>query len=441
MSEIVDVHAREILDSRGHPTLEVEVYLESGVMGRAAVPSGASTGEREAIELRDGNAKRYLGKGLLKAIDHVDRKIAKEINGLPAEEQTMVDAALIALDGTPNKRVLGANTLLAVSLAVAKAAAEEAGVPLYRHIGGLRAELLPVPLINIINGGVHADNGLDFQEFMIIPAGAASFSASLQMGVDVFHALKSVLKKEGHTTAVGDEGGFAPRLKSHQEALSVMVTAIREAGHLPGTDIFLGLDVAASGFYREGKYHLTSEGLHLSSDEMIDYYGNLMDRFPILSIEDGLAENDWKGWRRMTDRLGRRVQLVGDDLFVTHEKLLARGIQEGAGNAILIKLNQVGTLTETLSTVGLAQRRGYATIVSHRSGETEDTTIADLAVGVGAGQIKCGSVSRTDRTAKYNQLLRIEDELDEGATFLGKEIYRFAGPSAPRPEWPTLVKV
>ncbi len=438
MSEIVDVHAREILDSRGNPTLEVEIVLESGVMGRAAVPSGASTGEREALEMRDGNAKRYFGKGVLKAIDYIDRKISKEITGLPAAEQSMIDAALIALDGTPNKRALGANTLLAVSLAVAKSAAEEAGVPLYRHIGGLRAEELPVPLMNIINGGVHADNGLDFQEFMIVPAGAATFSESLRMGVEVFHHLKAFLKKGGYATAVGDEGGFAPRLKSHQEALSVIVTAIREAGYLPGTDVFLALDVAASGFYQDGKYHLASEGKRLSSEEMIDYYADLMERFPILSIEDGLSENDWKGWRRMTDSLGRRVQLVGDDLFVTHEKLLARGIREGVANAILIKPNQVGTLTETLSAVGLAQRQGYATIVSHRSGETEDTTIADLAVGVGAGQIKCGSASRTDRTAKYNQLLRIEEELEDFSRFRGKEVYRFS--SAPRPERPTLVK-
>jgi enolase len=439
MSEIVDVYAREILDSRGNPTLEVEVILESGVLGRAAVPSGASTGEREALEMRDGNAKRYLGKGMLKAIDHIDRKIAKGIIGMPAEEQALIDMTLIKMDGTPNKRALGANTLLAVSLAVAKAAAEESAVPLYRHLGGVRANELPVPLMNIINGGAHADNGLDFQEFMIVPAGAVSFSESLRMGVETFHHLKAVLKKGGYATSVGDEGGFAPRLKSHQEALSVIVTAIREAGYHPGTDIFLALDVAASGFYRDGKYHLASEGKEFSSDQMIDYYTDLIERFPILSIEDGLSENDWPGWRRMTERLGQRVQLVGDDLFVTHEKLLARGIREGAANAILIKLNQVGTLTETLGTIGLAQRQGYATIVSHRSGETEDTTIADLAVGVGAGQIKCGSASRTDRTAKYNQLLRIEEELEDSALFRGKEVYRFH--PTPRPERSPLVKV
>jgi enolase len=424
MSEITDVHAREILDSRGNPTIEVEVLLETGALGRAAVPSGASTGEREALELRDKNPKRYLGKGVEKAIENIYKKIRPEILGLLAEEQVVLDEALIALDGTANKKALGANAILGVSLASAKAAAEEAGLPLYRHLGGLQARVLPVPMMNIVNGGAHADNGLDFQEFMIIPAGAPSFSESLRMGVEIFHSLKAVLKKKGYTTAVGDEGGFAPAVKSHREALELIVKGIEEAGYRPGRDVLLALDAAASEFYQKGKYTLKSEGKSFSSDEMIDYYAALVDRFPIVSIEDGLSENDWKGWKALTEKLGERVQLVGDDLFVTDEKTLQKGIEEGAGNAVLIKLNQIGTLTETLNTIALAQRSGYGAIVSHRSGETEDTTIADLAVGTAAGQIKTGSLSRTDRTAKYNQLLRIEEELGEAALFRGHHLYR-----------------
>ncbi|HZR46498.1 MAG TPA: phosphopyruvate hydratase [Candidatus Manganitrophaceae bacterium] len=425
MSEIVDVHAREILDSRGNPTIEVEVFLESGAFGRAAAPSGASTGEREALELRDKDPKRYHGKGVRKAVDNVYKKIRPEILGLLAEEQVVLDETLLVLDGTPNKKALGANAILGVSLAAAKAAAEEAGLPLYRHLGGLRARELPVPMMNIVNGGAHADNGLDFQEFMIIPAGAPSFSESLRMGVEIFQSLKAVLKKKGYTTAVGDEGGFAPAVKSHHEALELIVKGIEEAGYRAGRDVLLALDAAASEFYQKGKYTLKSEGKSLSSEEMIDYYTSLVDQFPIVSIEDGLSENDWKGWRGLTERLGGRVQLVGDDLFVTDEKTLQKGIQEKAGNAILIKLNQIGTLTETLNTIALAQRSGYGAIVSHRSGETEDTTIADLAVGAAAGQIKTGSLSRTDRTAKYNQLLRIEEELGEAALFRGRDLYRF----------------
>ncbi len=423
MSQIADVHAREILDSRGNPTIEVEVYLESGAIGRAAVPSGASTGEREALELRDKDPKRYHGKGVLKAVDNIHKKIRPEIIGLFAEEQVALDEALIALDGTPNKRSLGANAILGVSLAAAKAAAEERGMGIYRYLGGLGARELPVPMMNIVNGGAHADNGLDFQEFMIIPAGASTFSESLRMGVEIFHSLKSVLKKKGYTTAVGDEGGFAPAVKSHKEALELIVKGIEEAGYRPERDVLLALDAAASEFCEKGKYYLKSEGKSFSSEEMVHYYEQLIDLFPIVSIEDGLSENDWKGWKILTEQLGKRIQLVGDDLFVTNEKILERGIREGVGNAILIKLNQIGTLTETLNTIERAKQSGYRTIVSHRSGETEDTTIADLAVGTGAGQIKTGSLSRTDRTAKYNQLLRIEEELGEAAVFRGKELY------------------
>ncbi|HLG21379.1 MAG TPA: phosphopyruvate hydratase [Candidatus Manganitrophaceae bacterium] len=425
MGEIIDVHAREILDSRGNPTVEVEVLLDSGALGRAAVPSGASTGEREALELRDKDPKRFHGKGVLKAIDNIHKKIKPKIIGFPAEEQALLDKTLIALDGTPNKKNLGANALLGVSLAAAKAAAEEAGLPLYRSLGGLFARELPVPMMNIINGGAHADNGLDFQEFMIIPAGAPSFSESLRMGVEIFHSLKSVLKKKGYTTSVGDEGGFAPAARSHQEALELIMKGIEEAGYRPERDVLLALDAAASEFYRDGKYQIKSEGKTFTSDEMIRYYELLVDRFPIVSIEDGLSENDWKGWKQLTTRLGDRIQLVGDDLFVTDEKLLEKGIREGVGNAILIKVNQIGTLTETLNTIELAKRSRYKTVVSHRSGETEDATIADLAVGAGAGQIKTGSLSRTDRTAKYNQLLRIEEALGGAAVYRGKSLYAF----------------
>ncbi len=424
MSEIIDVHAREILDSRGNPTIEVEVFLESGASGRAAVPSGASTGSREALELRDKNPKRYLGKGVLKAISHVHKQILPEIIGLLAEEQASLDKTLLMLDGTTNKKKLGANAILGVSLATAHAVAGELGMPLYRYIGGLQARELPVPLMNILNGGAHADNGLDFQEFMIIPVGAASFSESLRMGVEVFHALKEVLKKASYTTAVGDEGGFAPAVESHHQALELIMEGVKKAGYQPGRDVLLALDSAASEFHQRGKYHLQAEGKTLSSNEMIDYYETLIEEFPIVSIEDGLAENDWKGWENMTERLGSRVQLVGDDLFVTDEKALEKGIQKGAANAILIKLNQIGTLTETLNTIERAKKSGYGTIISHRSGETEDTTIADLAVGTGAGQIKTGSLSRTDRTAKYNQLLRIEEGLGNASVFSGKERYQ-----------------
>ncbi len=417
MSAIAGLSATEILDSRGNPTIEVTVCLKSGAFGVAAVPSGASTGSREALELRDKDPKRYLGKGVLKAVSHVCKKIAPKIINLPAEDQVLIDDTLIALDGTKTKKVLGANAILGASLAVAKAAASEQQVPLFRYFGGLQARELPLPMMNIINGGAHADNALDFQEFMIIPVGGVSFSESLRMGVEVFHALKKVLRKEGYTTAVGDEGGFAPAVKSHEEALELIIKGIETAGYRPKEDIVLALDVAASEFYKNKKYYLASEGAELTSKEIIRYYSRLADHFPIVSIEDGIAEEDWKGWTALTKELGHRLQLVGDDLFVTDEKTLDRGIKEGAGNAILIKLNQIGTLTETLSTISLAKRAGYGTIISHRSGETEDTTISDLAVGTGAGQIKTGSLSRTDRTAKYNQLLRIEAKLGKSAFF------------------------
>jgi len=417
MSTISDLNALEILDSRGNPTIEVTVHLASGEIGRAAVPSGASTGSREALELRDQDPKRYGGKGVLKAIANIEEQIFPEIIDLPAQDQVLIDETMLALDGTENKQVLGANAILGVSLAVAKAAAAEMGMSLFRYLGGIQATTLPLPMMNIINGGAHADNGLDFQEFMIIPVGGTTFSESLQIGVEVFHSLKGVLKKEGYTTAVGDEGGFAPGVKSHEEALELIIAAIEKAGYRPREDVALGLDSAASEFYKDGKYHLESEGKSLSASEMTAYYGRLVDRFPIVSIEDGLTEDDWEGWLHLTEQLGDRVQLVGDDLFVTDEKTLARGIKEGVGNAILIKLNQIGTLTETLRTIALAHRSGYRAVVSHRSGETADTTIADLAVGTGAGQIKTGSLSRTDRTAKYNQLLRIEKELGRSASY------------------------
>ncbi len=420
MGKIADLLAREILDSRGNPTVEVEVFLETGASGVAAVPSGASTGEREALELRDNDPSRYHGKGVLSVVENVEEKIRPGVVGLLAEDQVALDEALCALDGTENKRVLGANALLGVSLAVARAAANEQGVPFYRYMGGIAARELPVPMMNILNGGVHADNGLDFQEFMIIPTGAASFSQALRIGAEVFHALKGVLKKEGYATSVGDEGGFAPKAASHHEALSLIIKGIETAGYRPHEDVSLALDVAASAFYEKGKYHLKTEGICLSSEEMIAYYEKIIGLYPIVSIEDGLSENDWEGWKKMTKILGHRLQLVGDDLFVTDEKLLEKGIREGVGNAILIKLNQVGTLTETINAMERAKRAGYGTIVSHRSGETEDTTIADLAVGMGAGQIKCGAPSRSDRTAKYNQLLRIEEELGKGGVFRGR---------------------
>jgi enolase len=421
MSKIKDIRAREILDSRGNPTVEVDVLLASGDVGRAAVPSGASTGEREAIELRDNNPNRYFGKGVLTAVDNITRKIRPRLIGLSAEDQAAIDATLIAIDGTPNKGALGANAILGVSLANAKAAAAEAKQPLYRYLGGDGACELPVPMMNIINGGMHANNGLDFQEFMIIPAGAPSFSESLRMGVEIFHTLKKTLHQAGYITAVGDEGGFAPAIRSHWEALELMMQAIQKAGYLQ--QVFLALDAASSSFYKDGKYQMNSEGRVFTSDEMIDYYAKLVDAFPIVSIEDGLSENDFLGWEALTARLGDRVQLVGDDLFVTQEKYLQQGISRKWGNAILIKLNQVGTLTETCQAINCAKKGAFGTIISHRSGETEDTTLADLAVGMGAGQIKTGSLSRTDRVAKYNQLLRIEQALGRSAVFQGMRIY------------------
>ncbi|MBX3237351.1 MAG: phosphopyruvate hydratase [Nitrospiraceae bacterium] len=421
MSGITNVKARQIIDSRGNPTVEVEVLLESGAHGRAAVPSGASTGEKEAIELRDGDKKRWMGKGVSKAVANVQKAIAPEILGMEALDQAGVDHAMIALDGTSTKGKLGANAILGVSLAVAKAAANETGQPLYRYLGGANARVLPVPLMNIINGGAHADNRLDLQEFMIMPVGAPRFSEALRMATEVFHTLKALLKKKGLNTAVGDEGGFAPDLQSNEEALALIMQAIEDAGYKPGKDIALALDCAASELYEKGRYMLEAEKKpERSSEEMVSYYGNLLDRYPILSIEDGLSELDWKGWKIMTEKLGKRVQLVGDDIFVTNVSIFSKGIQEGIGNSILIKLNQIGTLTETLDAIELAKRSGYTAIISHRSGETEDTTIADVAVATNSGLIKTGSLSRTDRVAKYNQLLRIEDELGGTAVYRGR---------------------
>ncbi len=424
MSEIVDIYAREILDSRGNPTVEVEVYLESGAMGRAAVPSGASTGEREALELRDGDKDRYLGKGVLKAVDNVNEVIAEALLGWEASDQPGIDRRLIELDGTDVKSNLGANALLGVSLACAKAAAEEAGLPLYQYLGGANAKELPLPMMNIINGGAHADNNVDIQEFMIMPSGAASFREALRMGAEIFHALKKVLKGKGYNTAVGDEGGFAPDLKSNEEALQVIMEAIQAAGYKPGEDILLALDVASSELFKDGKYILANEKKpQKSPKELVDFYEDLVNRYPIVSIEDGMAENDWEGWKLLTERLGKRIQLVGDDLYVTNTKILKEGIDKGIANSILIKVNQIGTLTETLEAIEMAKRAGYTAVISHRSGETEDTTIADLAVATNAGQIKTGSLCRTDRVAKYNQLLRIEDELGDVAVFAGREVF------------------
>jgi len=416
---IIEVLAREILDSRGNPTVEVDVYLEDGSMGRAAVPSGASTGAHEALELRDGDEGRYSGKGVLTAVDNVMNVIAAQVTGMDATDQVLIDQTMIDLDGTPNKDKLGANAILGVSLATAKAAAESMGLPFYRYIGGVWARLLPAPMMNILNGGKHADNNVDIQEFMIIPLGAESFRGALRMGAEIFHALRSVLKARDYSTAVGDEGGFAPKLGSNEEALDVIVEAISKAGYKPGEEVFLGLDVAATELFQDGGYHFRSGGSVRSSDEMIDFYGRLIERYPIVSIEDGLAEDDWDGWQQMTRRLGKKIQLVGDDIFVTSQNRLKRGIELGVANAILIKVNQIGTLTETLETVEEARRAGYKAIISHRSGETEDTTIADLAVALNAGQIKTGAPSRTDRVAKYNQLLRIEEELGSAASFAG----------------------
>ncbi|MDY0384339.1 phosphopyruvate hydratase [Trichlorobacter sp.] len=426
MSEIVDIYAREILDSRGNPTLECEVFLESGAFGRAAVPSGASTGEREALELRDGDKSRYLGKGVLKAVENINNRIADELIGMEAGDQVGIDQRMLEMDGTEFKSTLGANAILGVSLAVAKAAAEEAGQPLYKYIGGANARELPLPMMNIINGGAHADNNVDIQEFMIMPAGACCFAEALRMGAEIFHALKGVLKAKGYNTAVGDEGGFAPNLKSNEEALEVIMEAIVKAGYKPGDDVLLALDVASSELFdkEKGTYTLENEAQKVKTrEEMVQFYENLVNKYPIISIEDGMAENDWDGWKLLTDRLGKRVQIVGDDLFVTNPAILKEGIQKGIANSILIKLNQIGTLTETLEAIEMAKRAGYTTVISHRSGETEDTTLADLAVAVNAGQIKTGSLCRTDRVAKYNQLLRIEDELDTTAQFKGKDVF------------------
>ncbi len=423
MTTIVEITAREILDSRGNPTIEVEVTLDGGFKGRAAVPSGASTGKFEAVELRDNDKKRYLGKGVTKAVKNVKEKIAKEIIGFDAANQTLIDKTLIALDGTDNKRRLGANAILGVSLAAAKAAAEASMLPLYKYIGGANAKVLPVPMMNIINGGAHADNNLDIQEFMAVPAGFPSFSEALRAGVEVFHNLKSILKKDGLSTAVGDEGGFAPQLKSNRTAIEVILKAIEAAGYKPGKDIYIALDCASSELYKNAGY--TLEGNELSADEMVDYLEGLVKDYPIVSIEDGLSEEDWKGWALLTKRLGNKVQLVGDDLFVTNVARLKRGIDGGIANSILIKVNQIGTLTETLEAVNMAHRAGYTVVISHRSGETEDATIADISVATNAGQIKTGSASRTDRTAKYNQLLRIEEELGSMAIFPGKDAFKF----------------
>lgn len=424
MSEIVDIYAREILDSRGNPTVEVEVYLESGAMGRAAVPSGASTGEREALELRDGDNSRYLGKGVQKAVDNINEVITEALIGWESSDQAGIDRKLLELDGTDFKSNLGANALLGVSMACAKAAAEYAGLPLYQYLGGANARELPLPMMNIINGGAHADNNVDIQEFMIMPSGAPSFREALRMGAEIFHALKKVLKSKGYNTAVGDEGGFAPDLKSNEEALQVIMEAIKAAGYTPGEDILLALDVASSELYKNGKYLLENEAKpEKTAVELVDFYEDLVNRYPIISIEDGMAENDWEGWKLLTDRLGKRIQIVGDDLFVTNTRILKEGIEKGIANSILIKVNQIGTLTETLEAIEMAKRAGYTAVVSHRSGETEDTTIADLAVATNAGQIKTGSLCRTDRICKYNQLLRIEDELDNVAVFNGRDVF------------------
>ncbi len=417
MTEIIDVSAREVLDSRGNPTVEAEVFLACGASGRAAVPSGASTGKREALELRDKRAKRYGGKGVLNAVKNVNTEIATAIRGMDAADQVTLDRAMIALDGTPNKAKLGANAILSVSMAAARAAADAYGLPLYRYLGGINARCLPLPMMNIVNGGAHAANNLDIQEFMIVPVGAKSIAQAVQMGAETFHALKKILNKEGHNTAVGDEGGFAPNLDSNEAAITYIIKAVEAAGYTVGKEMGIALDAAASEFYQRGKYVLASEKRKLSAEQMVDYYQELIDKYPILSIEDGLAEGDWAGWEVMTDRLESTIQIVGDDVFVTNPKIFAKGIEAGIANSILIKLNQIGTVSETLDTIEMAKQAGYTTVISHRSGETEDAFIADLVVGVNGGQIKTGSMSRSDRVAKYNQLLRIEDELGAGALF------------------------
>jgi enolase len=423
MSAIVDIVGREILDSRGNPTVECDVLLESGVMGRAAVPSGASTGSREAIELRDGDKSRYLGKGVLKAVGHINTEISEAILGLDASEQAFLDKTLIDLDGTENKSRLGANAMLAVSMAVARAAAEEAGLPLYRYFGGMGGMQMPVPMMNVINGGAHANNNLDLQELMIIPVGAPSFREAIRWGAEVFHALKKIIHDKGMSIAVGDEGGFAPTVANHEAAIQMILEAISNAGYTAGEQIVLGLDCAASEFYKDGKYHLEAEGLQLTSTEWTDMLATWVDKYPIISIEDGMAEGDWDGWKILTDKLASKVQLVGDDLFVTNTKIFKEGIDKKIANSILIKINQIGTLTETFAAIEMAKRAGYTAVISHRSGETEDSTIADIAVGTNAGQIKTGSLSRSDRMAKYNQLLRIEEDLGEVATYPGRAAF------------------
>jgi enolase len=424
MSVIEQVIGRQILDSRGNPTVEVDIHLTSGVMGRAAVPSGASTGEREALELRDGDAERYLGKSVTKAVENINRIIAPQLMGHEVRDQLAIDHMLIDLDGTDNKGNLGANAMLGVSLACAKAAAEYLGMPLFRYIGGIGAATLPVPMMNILNGGEHADNNVDIQEFMVMPIGANTFGQGLRMGAEVFHHLKKVLKARGLNTAVGDEGGFAPDLESNAQALDLILEAIEKAGYEPGKDFVLALDAASSEFYKDGKYHLEGEGRTLTSLELVDYYAELVDKYPIRSIEDGHDQNDWDGWKAMTEKLGNRVQLVGDDLFVTNSKILAKGIEQGVANSILIKVNQIGTLSETMEAIHMAHTNGYTCVISHRSGETEDATIADLAVATNAGQIKTGSASRSDRIAKYNQLLRIEETLGDTAKFPGSKLFK-----------------
>ncbi len=420
MAAIIDVYGREIIDSRGNPTVEVEVTLEDGAFGRASVPSGASTGAFEAVELRDGDKERYGGKGVSKAVENVNSVLGPELCGMEGTDQVAIDELMIQLDGTENKGKLGANALLGVSLAVAKAAADSVGLPLYQYLGGVGAQDLPVPMMNILNGGAHADNNVDIQEFMIMPVGAKSFAQALRMGAEVFHSLKGVLQAKGLNTAVGDEGGFAPNLESNVQAIEVILQAVEKAGYTPGSDISIALDVASTEFFADGKYNFEGEGLQRNTDEMIEFYAGLLDKFPIISIEDPLSEEEWDGWKKLTDALGKRVQLVGDDLFVTNTTRLSRGIELGVANSILIKVNQIGTLTETLQAIEMAKKAGYTAVVSHRSGETEDTTIADIVVGVNAGQIKTGAPSRTDRVAKYNQLLRIEDMLGEVATYPGK---------------------
>jgi len=424
MSSIVDIIGREILDSRGNPTVECDVLLESGAMGRASVPSGASTGSREAVELRDGDKSRYLGKGVLRAVENVNTEISEAVMGLDAQEQTFIDRTLIDLDGTENKSRLGANAILAVSMAVARAAAEESGLSLYRYFGGSGPMSMPVPMMNVINGGAHANNSLDLQELMILPLGAKSFREAMRMGAETFHALKKLIDEQGMSTAVGDEGGFAPSLQSHEAAIELILRAIENAGYEPGTQIALGLDCAATEFYSDGKYLLKGEGnLSLSSEEFANLLSTWCDKYPIISIEDGMAENDWDGWKILTEKLGKKIQLVGDDLFVTNTKILKQGIDQQIANSILIKINQIGTLTETFAAIEMAKRAGYTAVVSHRSGETEDATIADIAVATNAMQIKTGSMSRSDRMAKYNQLLRIEEELAEVATYPGRDAF------------------